>query len=323
MKALTLHQNQLAISDINTPAIQPNEVLIKVSLAGICSTDLEIIKGYVPNFSGVLGHEFVGIIAEKGAEVSGRVALGQRVTATINIGCRACPVCLGDGAEHCPRRTVLGIINRDGIFAEYVAVPEANLVPIPADVPDHLAVFTEPLAAALRIREQLRVPPSQPVAVVGPGRLGMLVGWAMSLSGNRVVMLGRRAASLKLAQTWGLETGMIEDVGDNAFGFVVETTGNEAGLEHALRITRPQGTIVLKSTYAGPANVDLTKLVVAELNVVGSRCGPFEPAVRLLQTPRAQQILEMIEGEYALTDGLSAFEKAAEPGVRKILLRSA
>ena len=222
--------------------------------------------------------------------------------------------------EHCPSRTVLGIHNRDGAFAEHLAVPEANLIEIPADVPDDLAVFTEPLAAALRIREQLRVPPSQKIAVVGPGRLGMLVGWVLSLAGNEVVMLGRREASLALGQQWGLATGLIEEAPDNGFDFVVETTGNEAGLAHALRITRPRGTIVLKSTYAGPANVDLTKLVVAELNVIGSRCGPFEPAVRLLQTPAASQITEMIDGRYALVDGLQAMKQAAEPGIRKILL---
>ncbi len=319
MKAITLRNNKLAVSETTKPTIQDNEVLIKLNLAGVCSTDLEIVKGYVPNFNGILGHEFVGTVAETGENVPSSWQ-GKRVTATINIGCETCSVCVGEGSEHCPNRTVLGIINRDGIFAEYVAVPEANLVEIPADVPDKLAVFTEPLAAALRIREQLCVPPSRSVAVVGPGRLGMLVGWVLALSGNEVVMLGRREESLELAKKWGLKTDLTEHIEDNVFDFTVETTGNEAGLEHALRITRPRGTIVLKSTYAGPANVNLTKLVVAELNVIGSRCGPFEPAVRLLKTPKANEILDMVEGSYRLADGLAAFEKAAEPGVRKILL---
>ncbi len=320
MNAITLKNNQLALSNVTKPVLKANHVLVKINQAGICSTDLEIVKGYVPNFDGVLGHEFVGTVDEIGAGISQDI-LEKRVTATINVGCNSCAVCAAEGAEHCPDRTVIGIINRDGIFAEYVSVPQENLVFIPADVPDELAVFTEPLAAALRIREQLCVPPSQSVAVVGPGRLGMLVGWALSLSGNEVVMLGRREQSLDLAKKWGLSTGLTADIADNDFDFVVETTGNEAGLAHALRITRPHGTIVLKSTYAGPANVNLTKLVVAELNVIGSRCGPFEPAVRLLTTPQAQKILDMIDGRYALSDGLAAIEKAAEPGVRKILLK--
>ncbi len=320
MNAITLKDNQLSLSNLSKPTLAADEVLIKISIAGICSTDLEIVKGYVPGFSGVLGHEFVGTVEAAGDAVEDPDWVGKRVTATINIGCRSCPTCMDAGVEHCPSRTVLGIHNRDGAFAEYIAVPEANLIEIPADVPDDLAVFTEPLAAALRIREQLRVPPSQKIAVVGPGRLGMLVGWVLSLAGNEVVMLGRRKASLALGQQWGLVTGLIEEAADNGFDFVVETTGNEAGLAHALRITRPRGTIVLKSTYAGPANVDLTKLVVAELNVIGSRCGPFEPAVRLLQTQAANQIVEMIDGRYALSDGLQAMKQAAEPGIRKILL---
>lgn len=321
MQALTLENGRLAVAAIPKPKLRPNELLIKVQRAGVCSTDLEIVKGYVAGFRGVLGHEFVGTVAAVGDGVDSATWLGRRVTATINIGCGRCAICLAAGPEHCPQRTVIGIHNRDGAFADYLAVPVGNLVPIPDDVPDNLAVFTEPLAAALRIREQLCVPPSEPVAVVGPGRLGMLVGWVMSLAGNRVTMLGRRPASLALAKKWGLEADLTENVADNGFNFVVETTGNEAGFAHALRMTKPQGTIVLKSTYAGRSNVDLTKLVVGEIKVVGSRCGPFKPAVRLLETPAAQRLLDLIDGQYALGDGVTAMERAAETGVRKILLR--
>ena len=320
MQALVLEDGQLALLEVFKPDPKPAELIIKVSLAGVCSTDLEIIKGYVPGFSGILGHEFVGTVESVGS-VADQEWLGKRVTATINIGCQHCATCLADGPEHCLQRTVLGIHNRDGAFADYLMAPVRNVIPIPDSVSDNLAVFTEPLAAALRIREQLRVPPSEPVAVVGPGRLGMLVGWVMSLAGNRVVMLGRRAESLELANKWGLESGLTGNVADDAFNFVVETTGNEAGFAHALRMTKPQGTIVLKSTYAGRANVDLTKLVVGELTVVGSRCGPFEPAVRLLETPAAHRLLDLIDGEYPLSDGLAAMDQAAETGVRKILLR--
>lgn len=320
MNALTLNNGQHNYSQIKKPIPQHSEVLLKISLAGICSTDLEIVKGYVPGFSGVLGHEFVGTIEQVGESVE-QQWLGKRVTASINIGCQACETCLGEGPEHCLQRTVLGIHQRDGAFADYLAVPVKNLIPIPDSVCDNLAVFAEPLAAALRIREQLCVPPSEPIAVVGPGRLGMLIGWTLSLSGNRVVMLGRRRESLKLAEKWELETDLTENVGDNDFNFVVETTGNEAGFAHALRITRPRGTIVLKSTYAGKSNVDLTKLVVGEISVVGSRCGPFEPAVRLLATPAATRLLDLIDGKFPLSEGVAAMQRASEKGIRKILLK--
>ncbi|MFT5195821.1 MAG: threonine dehydrogenase-like Zn-dependent dehydrogenase [Cellvibrionaceae bacterium] len=320
MNALTLKNNQLTLSNIPKPMPTKSEALLRIVLAGICSTDLEIVKGYVPGFNGVLGHEFVGIVEQVGEEGDLKW-IGKRVTATINIGCSTCATCLANGSEHCLQRTVLGIHQRDGAFADYLVVPITNLIAIPDSVPDQLAVFTEPLAAALRIREQLCVPPSKPIAVIGPGRLGMLIGWVMSLSGNRVVMLGRRSESLNLAQKWGLESSLIEDIADNAFEFVVETTGNEAGLAHALRITRPRGTIVLKSTYAGPAKVDLTKLVVGEITIVGSRCGPFEPAVRLLTTSKSQQLIDLIDGEFTLVKGVAAMKRAAEPSVRKILLQ--
>lgn len=320
MNALILNKGQLNYAQVRKPEPLPTEALLKISLAGICSTDLEIVKGYVPGFSGILGHEFVATVEAVGSPAEQRW-VGKRITASINIGCQACETCLGEGAEHCLKRTVVGIHNRDGAFADHLTVPINNLIAIPDSVCDNLAVFTEPLAAALRIREQLCVPPSQPIAVVGPGRLGMLIGWVMSLAGNRVVMLGRRHESLKLAEKWDLETGLIEDVADNEFNFVVETAGNEAGFAQALRMTRPRGTIVLKSTYAGKSNVDLTKLVVGEITIVGSRCGPFEPAVRLLATPAATRLLDLIDGKFPLSEGAAAMERASEKGVRKILLR--
>lgn len=319
MKAIYLKDNQIRLTEQRIPQIKDNEVLIRVAQAGICSTDLEIVKGYIPNFDGILGHEFVGTVEQIGRNVNAAWQ-GKRATSTINIGCNSCAECAGSGFTHCPDRTVVGIINRDGAFAEFIVVPESNLVSIPNNVSDKLAVFTEPLAAALKIREQLVVPPTEEIGVIGPGRLGMLIGWALSLSGNQVTMLGRRPESLELARRWGLGAEITEQIPDNRFGFVVDSTGNEAGLGHALRITRPKGTIVLKSTYAGPANVDLTKLVVAELNVVGSRCGPFEPAIRLLQTQQALKLLDLIDEEFNLDQGLEAFQVAEQSGIRKVLL---
>jgi threonine dehydrogenase-like Zn-dependent dehydrogenase len=290
------------------------EALIRVVKAGVCSTDLELVKGYA-GFRGVLGHEFVGVVeeADDGSWV------GRRVVGSINLGCRHCPVCVGEGPEHCPSRTVLGIIGKDGAFADLLTLPEVNLLPVPDSVEDDRAVFTEPLAAALRIREQLPVPPTARIAVVGPGRLGMLVGQVLALSGSRPRVLGRRATSLELPAQLGLETGLVEEAESDAFDLVVEATGNEAGLAHSLRLVRPQGTLVLKSTFQGQASVDLTKLVVGEVRVVGSRCGPFGPALRLLEQ-EAVQVLPLVDGDYPLDQAVEALQHAARPGVRKILL---
>jgi threonine dehydrogenase-like Zn-dependent dehydrogenase len=286
-----------------------------VSLAGICTTDLEIIKGYA-GFQGILGHEFVGIV-EKSDDPSW---IGRRVVGGINIGCGACSRCFSEGPEHCPERKVLGIIDHDGAFADFIVLPISNLVQVPDHVEDQAAVFTEPLAAALRIRDQVIIRPSDRVAVLGPGRLGMLVGQVLAMAGTDVTLLGRSMSSLELPASLNLATGLVEDSQDDSFDLVVEATGNEAGLAQSLRLVRPQGTMILKSTFAGPATVDLTKLVVAEITVVGSRCGPFEPALRLL-AGNAVEVQSMIEAEYQLSAGLAAFEHAARPGVRKILLK--
>lgn len=319
MKALCLYDRKLTL-DEQYPVPEPGEqeALIRVSLAGICSTDLEIVKGY-NDFQGVLGHEFVGVVERVGSAEHAEWA-GRRVVGTINLGCRQCPICLHDGPEHCPERTVLGIISKDGIFAEYATLPVANLLPVPDSVPDELAVFTEPLAAALRIREQLVVRPSARTAVVGPGRLGLLIAQVLALTGTPVTVFGRRPASLELPQQLGLGTGLVAEAAENSFDFVVEATGNEAGFAHSLRIVRPLGTLVLKSTFAGNANLNLSKLVVDEINVVGSRCGPFTPALDLLEKGMVQ-VRPLIEGEYPLAEASAAFAHAAQPGVRKVLLR--
>ena len=301
-------------TDYPVPSAEEDQALIRVSLAGICSTDLEIVKGYA-GFEGVLGHEFVGVVEEGLDELRGR-----RVVGTINLGCRDCGVCLGQGPEHCPRRTVLGIIGHDGAFADYLTLPVANLLPVPDEVPDHSAVFVEPLAAALRIREQILVSPTDRVAVIGPGRLGSLAGLVLARGGTQLVMMGRRERSLELPRRMGLDAGLATEFEDDSFDLVVEATGNRGGLVEALRLTRPLGTLVMKSTYAGLANVDLTKLVVGELTVIGSRCGPFAPALRLLARGEIDTTL-LVEAEYALQDGLEALDHAARPGVRKILLR--
>lgn len=318
MQALYLEDGQLSLrTDYPKPVPAAHEALVRVTLAGICSTDLEIVKGYVPAYKGVMGHEFVGVVEQAADEK----LIGKRVTSTINIvDPRMVDTSLRVSKEHHPQRTVLGIINRDGIFAEYVAVPVDNLVLIPDEVPDERAVFTEPLAAALRIREQVAVRPTARTAVIGPGRMGMLVGKVLSLAGTEVTMFGRSESSLELPQQWGLRTALVQEAQADSYDFVVEVTGNIAGLEHALYIVRPLGTIILKSTFAGAPPIDLTRVVVGELNIVGSRCGPFQPAVRLL-AQKVVPVTDMIVQEYPLSEAVQAFNHAAQAGVRKILLR--
>jgi threonine dehydrogenase-like Zn-dependent dehydrogenase len=316
MQALFLDNSSVIfLNDYPKPSVGKEQAIIRVIYAGICSTDLELVKGYA-GFRGVPGHEFVGVIEQ--AEDNNRI--GQRVVGEINLGCGACTVCLGHGSAHCPQRTVLGIIEKDGAFADYLTMPIENLYQVPGTIEDRVAVFTEPLAAALRIREQVIVPPSEPIAVVGPGKLGLLIGQVMALTGTDVIMLGRRPESLDFAEALGLKADLVDAVENNSFGFVIEATGNEAGLANSLRIVKPQGTLVMKSTFSGLANVDLTKLVVGELRVIGSRCGPFEPALRLLSRG-VIEVASMIEAEYSLEDGVKAFEHAARPGARKILLK--
>lgn len=317
MQALVLSHGRLSYqTSYPQPGPGPDEALIRVTLAGICATDLELVKGYAGGFEGVLGHEFVGLV-EKAADEKW---LGRRVVGSINIGCNHCATCIRHGPEHCPHRAALGIHRHDGAFADYLTLPTANLYPVPDTVPDETAVFTEPLAAALRIREQVRLQPAARMAVVGPGRLGLLVAQVLALAGGYVTVIGHHRQSLDLPAQLGLAAGLVPDFAGNTFDLVVEATGNAAGFTTSLRLVRPAGTLILKSTFQGTANLDLTKVVVSEINIIGSRCGPFAPALRLLARNQVN-VQALIDGEYPLAEGLAAFDHAAQPGVRKILLR--
>jgi threonine dehydrogenase-like Zn-dependent dehydrogenase len=320
MQALTLDTLLRYRNDISTPELAAGEALIELRLAGICATDLELVKGYA-GFSGILGHEFVGTVAAV-ADDKHRDWLHQRVVGSINIGCNACEICRSDGPAHCLNRKVLGIRNKDGVFADYFSLPITNLYPVPDAVADHSAVFTEPLAAALRVVTQIAALPISDIAVVGPGRLGLLIAKVLSLAGYRVTVLGRSAESLVLPEQWHLATGLTAEIQDNCFDCVVDASGQAAGFAAALRIVKPRGTLVLKSTFAAHPALDLSKVVVYEINIIGSRCGPFADALAML-TQNLLPVETMIDGQYPLRDGLAAFAHAAKAGVRKILLQPA
>ncbi|HXV74856.1 MAG TPA: alcohol dehydrogenase catalytic domain-containing protein, partial [Candidatus Polarisedimenticolaceae bacterium] len=314
MHALWLERRRLRLrDDLERPDGGGGEAVVRVRCAGVCGTDLELERGYYP-FTGVPGHEFVGIV-DRGPD--GWV--GRRVVGEINASCGACAVCVAGRANHCGRRTVLGIVGRNGAFAEYLSLPVANLHAVPDDLPDDVAVFTEPLAAALRIGQQLRIGAEHEVLVVGDGKLGQLVARGLARTGCRLFVVGRHDGKLALLERAGIRGGRADAVVAGGYDVAVECTGNPDGFAIARDALRPAGTLVLKSTYAGRLTLDASSLVVDEITLVGSRCGPFAPALRLLAggeiDPRP-----LIHGRYPLERAIEAFEHAARPGVLKILI---
>lgn len=314
MLALWLENRTLRLRD-DLPELQPplGEALVRVRLAGICGTDLELLAGYYP-YRGVPGHEFVGEVA-----LGPRELMGRRVVGEINAVCGACAACVDGRRTHCERRTVLGIVDRHGAFAESLLLPVENLHVVPDHVPDDVAVFTEPLAAALEIQEQISLGPGARVVVIGDGRLGQMIGMSLALTGCELLVVGRHEAKLALLAARGIATAHADAVSAGRFDVAVECTGNPSGFELARKALRPRGTLVMKSTYAGRLNVDVSSLVVDEITLVGSRCGPFAPALQLLEAgtidPRP-----LIAARYPLREALAAFEQARKPGVLKVLL---
>ena len=299
------------------PVPPPGEALIRVRLAGICNTDLELVRGYL-GFRGVLGHEFVGEVVQ----ASDPAWLGRRVVGDINAACRSqqCEACNAGRHTHCPNRTTLGIAGRDGAFADYLVLPLANLFSVPDHVPDESAVFTEPLAAACEILEQIKIAPTDRVVVLGDGKLGLLVAAVLRLTGAELTLVGRNRNKLAIAEGWGVPVRLADvTLPAQAADLVVECTGSPQGFESARRLLRPRGTLVLKSTYHGALSVDMSGLVVDEITLLGSRCGPFAPALRLLAAglvdPRG-----LISETFALNQAAAAFAHAAAPGVLKVLL---
>src|SRR5262245_1545566 len=280
MNALWLEDNKISMREISQPR-KPNEALIKIRKAGICNTDLELVKGYYP-YTGVIGHEFIGeVISSPLGEESG-VRAGDRVVGDINVTCSQCEQCLNGRPTHCEHRTVLGIINRDGTFAEYTTLPLANLHRVPDSVPDEMAVFTEPLAAALEIQEQVQIKPTDRVLLVGAGRLGQLIAQTLALTGCDLRVVARHVHQQNLLKARGIRLISEEEIQPWRWDIVVEATGSPDGFSMARKAIRPRGTMVLKSTYKGELSVNFSSMVVDEINLVGSRCGPFEPALRLM-----------------------------------------
>ncbi len=313
MNALWLEDNKISLRDISQPRKQ-NEALIKIRKAGICSTDLELVKGYYP-YTGVIGHEFVGDVVE--AEDTSWI--GQRVVGEINVACNQCEQCLKGRLTHCENRTVLGIVNRDGTFAEYTQLPITNLHRVPASVPDEMAVFTEPLAAALEIQDQIQVKPTDRVLLVGAGRLGQLIAQTLALTGCDLRVVARHMRQQELLTRRGIRIIAEEEIHPSRWDIVVEATGSPSGFSLARRAIRPRGTMVLKSTYKGEMSVNFSSIVVDEINLIGSRCGPFEPALRLMESRQVDPTV-LIAEEFRLRDALKAFERAAETGVLKVLV---
>src|SRR3954447_5873394 len=324
MRALRLHGGGVGLSEVSPPQPPAGEALIRVRLAGICHTDQELARGYM-SFAGTPGHEFVGEIVAlgEGAEAAG-LAIGQRVVGEINAACGACRACRVGLDRHCPTRTVLSILGRDGSFAEYLTLPAVNLHPVPAAVPGEAAIFVEPLAAALEILEQVAVRPTDRVVVLGDGKLGQLVARALAPTAGDLVVVGHHASKRALLADAGIAA--VSEPPSEQADIVVDCTGRAAGFAQAVRLVRPRGTLVLKSTIAdarpgdGALPLNLAPLVINEVTVVGSRCGPFEPALRALEAGRVA-VEPLISAEYALADGVDAFERAAAPGVLKVLLR--
>ena len=313
MKAVWLEDNQIKLADVQQPA-RPDEALIRIRMAGICSTDLELVKGYYP-YTGILGHEFVGeVVSAPDASW-----VGQRVVGEINAVCGTCEACLNGRSTHCENRTVLGIADRNGVFAEYTSLPLKNLYRVPDSVPDEQAVFVEPLAAALEIQDQIKLQKTDRVLLIGAGRLGQLIAQTLALTGCDLHVVARSLRSQQLLTARGIKVIADGDVQSQKWDVVIEATGSTDGFTLARRAVRPRGTMVLKSTYKGDMNVNISSIVVDEITVLGSRCGPFEPALRLLETREVDPSV-LISDRYKLADALKAFEKAAQPGVLKVLL---
>jgi len=315
MRALTLRSGLEYCEQYPNPAAGGGEAVVQVIQAGICDTDLQLVQGYM-GFQGVPGHEFVGIVHDAPHQPD---LVGKRVVGEINAACRTCPVCQAGRPTHCPHRTTLGIDRRDGAFADFLSLPAENLYSLPDEISNDQAVFAEPLAAACQILEQISIDPADRVLVIGDGKLGLLCAQVLHRTQCRLMVLGRHPEKLQILSARGIHTNQDPASLSPGFDIVVEATGTPDGFALARECVRSRGTIVLKSTYHGQTAADMTSLVVHEITVVGSRCGPFPAAIALLRE-NAIDVQSLIHKRFPIEQGTEAFDYAATKGVLKVLL---
>lgn len=320
MKAIVFDENLKLDKNYEKPVPQKGEALIKVSLAGICNTDFEITKGYM-GYKGILGHEFVGVVEE--INDKDKSLLGKRVVAEISYGCHKpdCEWCNQGLVRHCPDRHTIGIWRKDGCFAEYITLPLEILFEVPENVSNEQVVFVEPLAAACEILEQLHIQPIQKVLVQGDGKLGLTTALTLNAFNYDVTLVGKHQNKLDIAKAQGVKTILLDDLDvKSEWEVVVEATGSISGFETAMALTKPRGTLVLKSTVAGSKEFNLAPIVINEITVLGSRCGQFKPALRLLENNRID-FKSFISGIYSVDDAIEAFEKNKEKDTLKVLIK--
>ena len=315
MKAVVF-DNGLKLDNYPMPVPQKGEALIKVNTIGICNTDYEITLGYM-GYKGILGHEFTGVVEK----AENKDLIGKRVVGEINCGCGQCDWCAQGLERHCFNRSTLGIWQREGCFAEYVCLPEKNLLVIPDNVTDEEAVFVEPLAAALEILEQVHIPPYKRVIVLGDGKLGLIIALALNAAGLDITLVGKHEEKLNIAKAQGVKTELLNNLKiEKAYDFVVEATGSITGFETSLALTKPRGTLILKSTIAASKEFNLAPIVIDEITVLGSRCGQFAPALRMLEQKRID-VKPLISDIYAIDDSIEAFERNKEKSSVKVLVK--
>lgn len=318
MKAVIFDETLKYVEDYEKPTPKKGEALIKVTYGGVCNTDKEITKGYM-GYKGILGHEFTGVVEEINDE--DKTFLGKRVVGEINLGCKNCEWCAKDLERHCPNRSTLGILAKDGCFAEYVTLPLSNLIEIPENVPDEQAVFVEPLAAGLEILEQMHIQPCQKVMVLGDGKLGLLTALALNACGLDVLIVGKHQNKLDIAKNQGVKTQLLSEFEQAPkFDVVVEATGSITGFETSVNCVKPRGTLVLKSTIAASKELNLAPIVINEITILGSRCGRFEPAMRLIASGKID-FSQMISKIYPIEQAIKAFDANNAKDTIKILLK--
>jgi threonine dehydrogenase-like Zn-dependent dehydrogenase len=317
MLAVHLEQGRVTVRNVRRPQRPAGFVLIRLLAAGICNTDLELRSGYY-GFSGVPGHEFSGEVVE----ADNPILLGRRVVGEINLACGKCEWCRRGLGRHCPNRSVLGIVKHPGAFRELLTLPEVNLHILPDSISNDEAVFVEPLAAACEILDQANIPENAEIAVLGDGKLGLLIAQVLRAHRINARLFGRHRNKLRIAELAGIETTLMKSrVPAAAFDWVVEATGSQDGLRQAIQMVRPRGRIFIKSTVHGTVSIDTAPIVVNEITLIGSRCGRFEPAINLLRS-HSVSVVDLISETLPLSQAPRAFARAAERGVLKVLLKA-